>query len=253
MALYGAAGKRWALTERGRGALARDATTLTIGPSSLHWDGSALTIEIDELTAPIPRRLRGRIRVHPETLVEHPLVLDRQGRHHWHPIAPRSRVEVMMEQPSLSWSGNAYLDTNWGVEPLEEGFASWDWARASLRDGAAILYDVIRRDGEQMTLALRIAADGRVETFAPPPPAPLPTTSVWRIARATQAESGHRASVVETLEDTPFYARSVVTTRLLGEPVTAMHESLSLDRFRKGWVQMLLPFRMPRVPGPGAS
>jgi hypothetical protein len=25
-----------------------------------------------------------------------------------------------------------------------------------------------------------------------------------------------------------------------------MHESLSLDRFRKTWVRMLLPFRMPR-------
>jgi len=36
---------------------------------------------------------------------------------------------------------------------------------------------------------------------------------------------------------------------LLGESVTAMHESLSLDRFRARWVQMLLPFRMPRAWG----
>jgi carotenoid 1,2-hydratase len=27
----------------------------------------------------------------------------------------------------------------------------------------------------------------------------------------------------------------------------AMHESLSLDRFRSAWVQLLLPFRMPRI------
>jgi hypothetical protein len=26
-----------------------------------------------------------------------------------------------------------------------------------------------------------------------------------------------------------------------------MHESLSLQRFRKPWVQAMLPFRMPRV------
>jgi carotenoid 1,2-hydratase len=28
--------------------------------------------------------------------------------------------------------------------------------------------------------------------------------------------------------------------------VTAVHESLSLDRFRSRWVQYLLPYRMPR-------
>jgi carotenoid 1,2-hydratase len=55
--------------------------------------------------------------------------------------------------------------------------------------------------------------------------------------------------VISTLEDTPFYARSVVRTRLLGEPVTAMHESLSLDRFSALWVQAMLPFRIPRGRG----
>jgi carotenoid 1,2-hydratase len=28
--------------------------------------------------------------------------------------------------------------------------------------------------------------------------------------------------------------------------VVAMHESLSLDRFMRPWVQAMLPFRMPR-------
>ena len=51
---------------------------------------------------------------------------------------------------------------------------------------------------------------------------------------------------MRTLEDTPFYTRSLLSARLLGERVAAVHESLSLDRFRTGWVQMLLPFRMPR-------
>jgi carotenoid 1,2-hydratase len=52
--------------------------------------------------------------------------------------------------------------------------------------------------------------------------------------------------VVATLQDTPFYARSVVSTEWYGTPATAMHESLSLDRFRTPWVQAMLPFRMPR-------
>jgi carotenoid 1,2-hydratase len=42
------------------------------------------------------------------------------------------------------------------------------------------------------------------------------------------------------------YARALVLTQLLGVPVTAVHESLDLNRFASRWVQTLLPFRMPR-------
>ena len=52
--------------------------------------------------------------------------------------------------------------------------------------------------------------------------------------------------VRQTLEDTPFYSRSVIETGLFGEQVTAVHESLSLDRFQAPWVQAMLPFRIPR-------
>jgi len=86
---------------------------------------------------------------------------------------------------------------------------------------------------------------GSVADFEPPPRVPLSGTG-WRIARATRCEAGGTARAVETLEDTPFYARSLVATRLLGEDVVAMHESLSLRRFDTRWVQALLPFRMPR-------
>ncbi|GEO39394.1 hypothetical protein SAE02_35420 [Skermanella aerolata] len=51
-----------------------------------------------------------------------------------------------------------------------------------------------------------------------------------------------------TLVDALFYARSVLNTRIAGQPVTAMQESLLFDRFSAGWVQALPPFRMPRVP-----
>jgi carotenoid 1,2-hydratase len=108
-----------------------------------------------------------------------------------------------------------------------------------------VLYDVIPRATEPMTLALRIDPSGAVDRFAPPPRTALPDT-LWRIARGTRAEQPHGARVQRTLEDTPFYARSVLSAHLLGTPVTAVHESLSLDRFRSPWVQALLPFRMPR-------
>jgi carotenoid 1,2-hydratase len=51
---------------------------------------------------------------------------------------------------------------------------------------------------------------------------------------------------VRTLEDGPFYTRSIMATRLLGEDIELMHESLSGDRFASPVVKAMLPFRMPR-------
>ena len=234
------------MTERGQGDLHRGETELHIGPSGLRWDGDRLTIDIDEIGAPIPRRIRGQVRVHPKAITSHPVQLDNNGRHRWWPIAPDARVEVALEQPGLRWSGDGYLDTNDGDEPLAAGFRRWDWSRARLSKGSAVLYDATRRDGERIPLALRFDGKGGAEPFEPPPRVKLPTTRWWRIRRGTQTEPGSEARVVETLEDTPFYARSNVAARLLGEGVHAFHESLDLDRFDSRWVEVLLPFRMPR-------
>jgi carotenoid 1,2-hydratase len=67
--------------------------------------------------------------------------------------------------------------------------------------------------------------------------------------RGTRSEGGAGGRIVKTLEDTPFYARSIVASRVAGRPVTAMHESLSLERFALPVVQFMLPFRMPRRAG----
>jgi carotenoid 1,2-hydratase len=172
--------------------------------------------------------------------------LDAAGRHRWQPIAPCSRVEVDFAQPRRRWSGEGYLDSNQGDEPLEAAFARWDWSRAALPGGeVALLYDIADRAGGRHGLALRIDRRGSLQPFEPPPRSPLPAT-LWRVARATRSDPQRRPSVIRTLEDTPFYARSLLAARLLGKPVIALHESLSLDRFRRGWVQALLPLRMPR-------
>ena len=248
VALYGTGGKRWALTERSGRAVQRDRESLTIGPSALSWDGDALTVRIDEITSPVPSRLRGTVRLYPAALPGQGFALDPAGRHRWTPIAPCARVEVVLERPSLRWSGAAYFDANAGSEPLEAGFRSWDWSRAGVRDETAVLYEAVREDGSTHLLALRFDPHGGVQPFDAPPPVRLPQTR-WRVARGTRADAGHAAAVVETLEDTPFYARSLLRTRLLGEGATAVHESLSLERFSAGWVQALLPFRMPRAWG----
>ncbi len=242
--MYGPGRKRWALTERP--AASRDRTSLAIGPSAVSWDGAALTIRIAEITVPFPSRLRGTVVVHPAALTGHTETLDAAGRHRWSPIAPVGRVEVTMEQPALRWSGHAYLDSNDGDRPMEDDFARWDWSRADLPDGAALLYDVTRRDGSDLSLALRMDRAGAVTQFPPPPRADLPATG-WRVPRATRADPDFTPTVRQTLEDTPFYARSVLDTRLLGQDAIAVHESLSLDRFRNPIVQLMLPFRMPRA------
>ena len=68
----------------------------------------------------------------------------------------------------------------------------------------------------------------------------------WRLNGATRADAGSTPKLLQRLEDAPFYARSVLGLRLLGEDTIAVHESLSLDRFKATATQLMLPFRMPR-------
>ena len=239
-------GKRWAMTERGRAALERDADHLRIGPSALAWRDDGLHVTIDETTVPWPSRLRGRLHVRPLAVMYDTYTLDARGRHRWHPIAPLARIEVEFSAPALRWQGEAYLDSNFGDAPLEADFARWDWSRAHLPGGrVAVFYDVTRRDGSPHGLALQFDAAGRVHPVEAPPHAPLPPTG-WRVERGTRSDAGAPARVLKTLEDTPFYARSLVRSQLHGESATAVHESLSLGRFASPIVQAMLPFRMPR-------
>ena len=246
VALYGAEGKRWAMTERGRGALSRSADALVIGPSALRWAKDALMIDIDEICAPLPRRLRGTITLEAEALNARAFMLEAKGAHVWRPIAPTARVRVAMTSPRASWSGSGYFDMNFGDEPLEAAFARWTWSRARTRSGAVVLYDAERRREAPLSLALRFGADGGCETLASPPDASLPRT-VWRLPRETRSDDA-RAHIVESFEDTPFYSRALVSHRLGGEAVRSVHESLSLERFAKPAVKAMLPFRMPRSP-----
>jgi carotenoid 1,2-hydratase len=249
VAVYGEHGKRWSMTERGRGAIRRTPDCFVVGPSAVAWQAGTLTLQIDEMAVPWPRRIRGEVRLRAGALFDHPVALDAAGRHHWTALAPCARVEVELESPARRWSGHGYLDMNAGDEPLEDGFASWHWSRSALADGStAVLYEVQRRAGDREGFGLRFDPGGAVHTFETPAPAALPGTG-WGIARGTRADDAAQVRVRRTLEDTPFYARSVLSSRLLGEEVTAVHESLSLDRFRSRWVQALLPFRMPRRPG----
>jgi carotenoid 1,2-hydratase len=247
VALYGAAGKRWTMTERGRARVARSAREFVVGPSRVSWEGDHLALELDEMCVPIPFRVRGRVRVYPAGLSTFTTPLDDAGRHRWGPIAACARVEVDLDRPGARWSGHAYLDSNEGDEPIANAFVEWDWSRATLRDGAtAVLYDVRQKHGDDRVLALRFSAAGDVDAFAPPPRQPLPRT-LWRLDRTMRTDPGVPAKVSQTLEDTPFYVRSVLESGVLGERVTSMHETLHATRLASAAVQLMLPWRMPRT------
>lgn len=247
VALYGPAG-RWAMTERGAGPRARASDHLAIGPSQISWDRGRLTIAIDEIAVPIPRRVRGTVTVTPTSAPSRPFHLDADGHHRWRPIAPAARVEARFTVPDLSWSGHGYCDTNDGDRPLERDFLTWNWSREVRSAGGRIHYDARRVDGGRTTLALGLQPDGRLAPIGAPAPVALPRTG-WHVTRETPAAEGHRPKIIMGMEDAPFYARAVVSTDWGDGPATFVHEALSLPRFSNPVVQAMLPFRMPRRAG----
>ncbi len=243
VALYGDGGHRWSMTERGRRFMKRDAMRFDVGPSSMRWEDGSLVIDIDEVTVPIPSRLKGRVRLTPSAVCGHEVALDPECHHIWRPVAPFSRVEAEFEKPGLSWKGIGYHDSNWGAVPLEQSFESWVWSRAAMKEGGAVSYETVLRGGGKRSFGLEIAGDGAVRESAVPGRQEM-TTTFWRMARHMRADRPFR--VVSLLEDSPFYARTLLRVQTEEGEADAFHESLSLARFRNPVVQMMLPFRMPR-------
>ena len=252
VAIYSPGASRWAMTERGHRRVRRGAHEFVIGPSALQWGPQGLTVTIDEVANPLPRRVRGTVRVQPEALCRYVASLDDDGRHRWGPIAPCARAEVEFDSPGLRWQGHAYVDSNEGDEPISEPFTTWDWLRAPVADGSTVVaYDVRQRHGRaDRLIGARFRRDGDVDPIELPGRRPLARTG-WGISRAMRGEDAGGAAaepprVLRTLEDTPFYARSLVRADLCGQTVEAMHETLSATRFASPLVQAMLPWRMPR-------
>ena len=251
VALYTPTKKYWTMTERGQNAIERTAHQFTVGPSHLHWENNALTIEINERVPLLGKRVQGKITVFPEQVFNQVVALDDHGKHRWGPIAPSARVEVSFTNPSLQWQGNAYFDSNEGDEPISKPFSEWDWSRAHLKDGStAVIYDVRQKNGNERVIASKFNTDGTVESFVAPERVLLRKTG-WGIQRNMRSENQGdkpKISLLGTFEDTPFYARSMIKSYLLGEEVISMHETLNVKRLESNIVQFMLPWRMPRNP-----
>lgn len=244
VASYGPSAGAWAMTERGSQQLATSPTRFQVGRSRLELSADRLRVSVDERTMPWFRTLRGKVSISADCASSKVFFLDEGRQHQWQPIAPIARIEVDLEHPNIRWTGDAYVDTNFGTRPLEDDFRSWHWSCARKAEGSNIYYDALQRDGRRNSIALSVNPRNEVREIAVPPRIPLSGTS-WGIARV--AQHGNASRVIETLENTPFYARSVLATNAEPGADLAIHESLSLERFRRGWVRMLLPFRMPRI------
>jgi carotenoid 1,2-hydratase len=248
VAIYGGANRRWVLTEHPRAAIHRTPDHFALDRSTIRWEGDALVIDIVEQSAIANLPVRGRVRLHPAQIHHAPVVLDPAARHRWWAIAPRARIEVELDAPRLRFRGSGYHDSNFGDGPLEGDFHDWWWSRAELASGTAVLYDArVRGEASARRLGWRFADDGRVEPIEVPQVRQLRRT-LWWMPRELRHDAGARhVGVVRTLEDAPFYSRSWLRTELLGEQVHAMHESLSLDRFRSPVVQWMLPYKTRRA------
>jgi carotenoid 1,2-hydratase len=243
VALYGPRANRWTLTEYPRSAISRATDTFALGRSTLAWSDTQLHIELAERTPWWGRPLRGRVVLRPDQVLSQPEPLDASGRHLWWCVAPNARVEVELDEPRLSFTGAGYLDANTGVEPLEAGIAAWNWSRGRTEDGSLVVYDTVDRSGVSIDRAFRFGRGGRREPVALPYRHELPRGR-WGLSRTIRSDRDDDARLVASLEDGPFYARSLVRNAIGGREHLFVHESISLDSFRDPFVRAMLPFRI---------
>lgn len=237
------------MTDRGRAALRTRYDSFTVGPSSLHWSGDTLTIDIDEMGAlPIVAPVKGRITLTPKAVTNVEMPLTEDGAHIWRPFAPISDIDVDLNGAGWEWSGHGYLDANFGTRALETDFSYWTWGRYPTADGAVCIYDAQRRDGTVLDAAVRFDAAGGAK-IASAPPSTRFKRSLWQVHRETRADAGYMPKQTLNMLDAPFYSRSVVRTQLDGEVVEGVHEALDLNRFRSPFLKPMLAVRVPRRAG----
>ncbi|MEE2786746.1 MAG: carotenoid 1,2-hydratase [Myxococcota bacterium] len=253
-ALHGPDGvDSWVFSEFSSADIKRSQDDFCLGETAITRTESGLHVELNARTKPffqwgMPPQIRGSLTLTPEAEYGHIVHLDRHRRHRWFGLAPRARIRVKLTEPKVEFEGSAYHDANQGLEPLEDGFQSWQWSRAELHDGTAVLYDTIERTGDQHLSGRLYRPDGTIEEMDPPKSVTL-RRGRWGVRRGTRTDADGTPTVLKTLVDAPFYTRSLIETQLRGESVISMHESVDLDRFSAGWVRFLLPWKIRQKVG----
>ena len=246
------------MTERHVHDVVAQNQTLHIGPSALSYSElgqgkGRLTINVNEFTAPLPRRVQGRIQLDLQLQNTERFNLDRHAHHQWWPAAPNSRIKVDLNQPGTHWQGNAYADMNWGARPIENDLRYWCWSRFRRANGTLIHYDIFntlsastdKTDTPDKSISIFVDDAGNVEHTQPPAMHTLPRSG-WRMPRHARGDDSP-PEIITAMEDTPFYTRSAIRSHINGEPLIGINESVSLTRFKHPVVQTMLRFRMPRL------
>lgn len=234
------------MTDRGTPALRQSETALTVGPSSMTWENDRLVIDVNEVSGPpIVSSVRGTITVTPSAITDVELALTDDGAHIWRPFGPVSEISVDLDAPGWRWDGHGYFDANFGTRALEEDFTYWTWGRYPARGGSTCFYDATRLDGSTLGAGFHFDSDGTASELDVPPKTRF-NRSLWAVKRETRGDPGYRPRQVMNLLDAPFYSRSMVETKLDGEPSIGVHEALDLKRFRSPLLKPMLAVRVPR-------
>ena len=131
----------------------------------------------------------------------------RDGLHIWRPVAPFSRIEANSKSPGCPGPASAIMIPTGVPCRWKTASKAGSGPAPPGRTGAAIIYDTVLKGGATSAFALDIAADGSVVEDAVPPRKEMPTT-FWRMARHMRAAAPFKA--VSLLEDSPFYARTLL-------------------------------------------
>jgi len=185
------------------------------------------------------------VKIKPNYISEIEVPLTSDGTHIWRPFSPNSKIEVDIKKKGWQWSGHGYFDANFGLRALEQDFSYWTWARLPTSNSTATIYNAKLRDKSEIEVGLNFLQNGEIKTFSPPKNKPL-SRSLWFVKRGIPCEDDFIPKQVKHMLDTPFYTRSAVKTKILGEESVGVHETLDLNRFSNPLIKPLLAVRIPR-------
>ena len=211
------------------------ATRLQVGPSSMHWTGDELIIDIDEISARrMVSRVAGTITLTPAAVTEVELPLTPDGAHVWRPFAPIGRHRGRPEPAGLALDRARLFRRQFRHPRAGGGF--------QLLDLGPVPAAATGRPASTTRPAATVSTwrGGRVSTrtgsareIAPPPPRPLRAQSLWAVRRETRADAGYQPRQVKRDAGCavlfPVAVRNPDRRR---ESRPGVHEALDLDRFR---------------------
>ncbi len=242
--MYGS-GWRWTMTERGEKSVLLDENSFSVGPSKFQWVNNHLEIIINEISNPHFDRIKGIVKIKPDYISEIEIPLTSDGNHIWRPFSPNAKIEVDIEKKGWQWSGHGYFDANFGLRALEQDFSYWTWARLPTSNSTATIYNAKLRDKSEVEVGLNFLQNGQIKIFSPPKNKSL-SRSLWLVKREIPCEDRFTPKQVKHMLDTPFYTRSAVKTKILGEESIGVHETLDLNRFSNPLIKPMLAVRIPR-------